>query len=540
MALAADSSSPELARLLALPLSPGSVALLAEHTAQPGVAERLEAALRDGNAKVRAAAARVAHVEFAKSLVPVVREVLATESDADAAREEIRALAALASPADDPALRQAAARFGGRLDFALLEAIARTRQTVVIDLLLDTADSFAVTRPQEGELVLLGARLTPDALDRYGNALLSRGDASRWGALIAAADSRGVPLPEALLAAGVRSRIPEIAGGTAWRLARARAAGEGPGTDVLDGVATPESSDPDVRFAFEIGHRTPGQPFESDTLWIAALDDLSRKTLADSIGPNDAVLSLLSPAEREALRRRWERRNPGRGGAKWDPRLAAKGGPDSLALRGLTDLPRGVAGDAIAVSGCRPEKDGLFGGVAIRYNVEGRPLRLTPIDVSVSKRCEIASRNLFLMTLAPRSSLPVKERPVILVAFARKDCIGELDEPPVASVAPEVEQPAVQRVGGDVEPPVLINRVEPDYPENLRRAGLEGVVVLEAVITESGCVRAVSILKGVAPPLDFQSARAVSQWRYRPARLAGQPVSVYLTVTVTFNLGRPR
>lgn len=129
---------------------------------------------------------------------------------------------------------------------------------------------------------------------------------------------------------------------------------------------------------------------------------------------------------------------------------------------------------------------------------------------------------------------------MILVAFARKDCIGELDEPPVASVAPEVEQPAVHRVAGDVEPPVLINRVEPDYPENLRRAGLEGVVVLEAVITESGCVRAVSILKGVAPPLDFQSARAVSQWRYRPARLAGQPVSVYLTVTVTFNLGRPR
>jgi TonB family protein len=532
-------TSSELARLLTLPLTPGSIALLAEYAAEPAASERLGVALRDRDPRVRAATARVAHVEFVKSLVPVVREVLATESDADAAREEIRALAALASPTDDHALRQATARFGGRLDFALLEAIARTRQTGVIDLLLDPADSFAVTRAQEAELVLLGGRLTPEALARYGSALLSRGDADRWRALINAG-SHAVPLPEALLAAGVRSRIPEIAGRTAWRLARARAAGEGPGTDVLDGVATPESSDPDVRFAFDVAHRTPGQPFEGDTTWIASLDDLSRRTLADSIGPNDAVLSLLSPAEREALRRRWERRNPGRGGAKWEPRPAAKGGSDSLALRGLTDLPRRVAEDAIAVSGCRPEKDGLFGGVAIRYNAEGRPLRLTPIDVSVSKRCESASQNLFLMTLAPRSSLPVKERPEILVAFARKDCIGELDEPPVASVAPEVEEPAVRRVGGEVEPPVLITRVQPDYPENLRRAGLEGVVVLEAVITESGCVRAVSVVKGVAPPLDFQSARAVSQWRYRPARLAGQPVSVYLTVTVTFNLGRPR
>jgi TonB family protein len=546
LSFAAAGPPSELVDLLARPISPGSIALLAEHTGQPGVPDRLQTAMSDPNPRVRAAAARVAHVGFVKGLTAPIRQALGAETDADAAREQIRALAALAPPSDDPALRQAATRFGGRLDFALLEALARTRQAGVVDLVLDPSSSFAVSRAQEAEVVLLGARLTPEAVVRYANALLSRADLDRWGAFLAVADSRRVPLPEMLLAAGVRSRVSEIAGRTAWRLAQARAAGEGTGTNVLDGVATPESSDPDVPFAFEVARRTAGQPFEEDAAWISSLEDLSRKTLADSILPNDPVLSLLSKPERDAVRRRWERRNAGRGARSGEPRPAKEGAFDeyavrafeaeSLALRGVTDLPRGVAEDAIAVSGCRPRKDGLFGGAAMRYNVEGRPLRVTPIDVSVSKRCETASRNLCLLTLAPRSALPIRQRPEILVAFARKDCIGELDEEPVPPAGSRIEESAIYRAGADVESPVLITRVEPDYPEDIRRAGLEGVVVLEAVITESGCVRAVSVVKGVAPPLDFQSARAVSQWRYRPARLEGRPVRVYLTVTVTFRL----
>ena len=536
LSITAAGSPTELTALLTRPISPGAIALLAEHTSQPGVPERLQVAMRDPNPQVRAVAARVAHIGFVKSLAGTIGQVLATETDAEATREQIRALAALAPPSEDPALWKAVSRFGGRLDFALLEALARTRQTAVVDLLIDSSSSFAVSPRREAELVLLGARLSPDAVVRYANALLSRGDPDRWGAFLAVADSSRVALPETVLAAGVRSGVSGIAGRTAWRLAQARAAGKEPGTNVLEGVATPESSDPDVHFAFRVARRTVGQPFEDDAAWISTLEDLSRKTLADSIGPNDPALALLSNAERDAVRRRWERRSGARGDAKWEPRPPAKDAPETLALRGIADLPRGVAEDVVAVAGCRPGKDGLFGGVAMRYNVEGRPLRLTPIDVSVSKPCEIASRNLFLLTLAPRSALPVKERPEILLAFARKDCIGELDERPVGAVASDVEEPAVHHVGADVKAPALVTRVEPAYPEDIRRAGLEGVVILEATISETGCVGAVTVLKGVAPPLDFQSARAVSQWRYRPATVEGRPVRVYLTVTVTFRL----
>ncbi|HEY1251371.1 MAG TPA: TonB family protein [Thermoanaerobaculia bacterium] len=90
--------------------------------------------------------------------------------------------------------------------------------------------------------------------------------------------------------------------------------------------------------------------------------------------------------------------------------------------------------------------------------------------------------------------------------------------------------------GGDVRAPVLLERVEPDYPEAARRAHLEGVVILEAVITTAGDVQEVRVLKAVNPLLDEAAVRAVRRWRYRAATLNGRAVPVYLTVTVKFGL----
>ena len=92
------------------------------------------------------------------------------------------------------------------------------------------------------------------------------------------------------------------------------------------------------------------------------------------------------------------------------------------------------------------------------------------------------------------------------------------------------------RVGGDVKAPQLVNRIEPSYPEAARKARMEGVVILEAIITANGNVEDVKVLKSVNPLLDAAATRAVSQWKYRPATLNGRAVRVYLTVTVTFNL----
>src|SRR4051812_34883483 len=90
--------------------------------------------------------------------------------------------------------------------------------------------------------------------------------------------------------------------------------------------------------------------------------------------------------------------------------------------------------------------------------------------------------------------------------------------------------------GGAVSYPALVHRVEPDYPDAARRAHIQGVVILDAIITSAGEVEEVRVLKAVNPLLDDAAARAVRQWTYRPATLDGRAVRVRLTVTVTFSI----
>ena len=103
-------------------------------------------------------------------------------------------------------------------------------------------------------------------------------------------------------------------------------------------------------------------------------------------------------------------------------------------------------------------------------------------------------------------------------------------------IGPDLGAETPLRPGGDVRPPLLLDRVEPAYPEIARRLHVQGIVILEAVITAEGAVQDVSVLKSADPILDEAAKRAVLQWRYKPATLNGRAVRVYLTVTVSFRL----
>jgi protein TonB len=61
-------------------------------------------------------------------------------------------------------------------------------------------------------------------------------------------------------------------------------------------------------------------------------------------------------------------------------------------------------------------------------------------------------------------------------------------------------------------------------------------VILEAVITKTGTVEDVKVLRSLHPILDQAALNAVKQWKYQPAMLNNRPVKVYFTVTVKFTL----
>jgi protein TonB len=108
---------------------------------------------------------------------------------------------------------------------------------------------------------------------------------------------------------------------------------------------------------------------------------------------------------------------------------------------------------------------------------------------------------------------------------------------------PEAPPPApalkAVRVGGRILEPRKIKAVPPEYPEAARMARLQGVVILECLISPRGTVAEVMVLQGL-PLLEEAAVEAVRQWVYSPTLMDGVPVPVLMTVTVRFDLGGGR
>ena len=75
----------------------------------------------------------------------------------------------------------------------------------------------------------------------------------------------------------------------------------------------------------------------------------------------------------------------------------------------------------------------------------------------------------------------------------------------------------------------------PRYPVIAQQSKVQGLVILEAVISEDGAVESLRVLRS-QPLLDAAALEAVRQWRFTPTLLNGQPVPVVMTVTVNFSL----
>jgi TonB family protein len=86
------------------------------------------------------------------------------------------------------------------------------------------------------------------------------------------------------------------------------------------------------------------------------------------------------------------------------------------------------------------------------------------------------------------------------------------------------------------EPPVLVRKVEPTYPERARTIRVQGFVVLRAVIGLTGQVEDIQVVRSDHPWLMRSAVDAVQQWQYLPAMMDNHPVRCYLIVTVRFTL----
>jgi TonB family protein len=83
--------------------------------------------------------------------------------------------------------------------------------------------------------------------------------------------------------------------------------------------------------------------------------------------------------------------------------------------------------------------------------------------------------------------------------------------------------------------PEIITRVDPVYPLAARRAGVDGTVLVQALVGADGRVKDTKIIKSI-PALDAAAVAAVRQWVFKPGRSNGRPAPVWVAVPVKFTL----
>jgi protein TonB len=82
---------------------------------------------------------------------------------------------------------------------------------------------------------------------------------------------------------------------------------------------------------------------------------------------------------------------------------------------------------------------------------------------------------------------------------------------------------------------LLLDKVQPSYPEQALKAGLQGAVVLQAWIAKDGSIRDLKLVDG-SLLLGKAAVKAVKQWRYKPYLRNGVAVEAETYVTVNFKL----
>lgn len=112
-------------------------------------------------------------------------------------------------------------------------------------------------------------------------------------------------------------------------------------------------------------------------------------------------------------------------------------------------------------------------------------------------------------------------------ARERRSSSAQSSEPPIDFEA----------AGGSLLEPKKIDSEPPPYPPGALYFGIEGVVVIQAVIDSEGAIVRPRVLKSLDPAtFDYLALETLRTWRFRPAALDGRPVAVHYNLALNFKL----
>lgn len=122
--------------------------------------------------------------------------------------------------------------------------------------------------------------------------------------------------------------------------------------------------------------------------------------------------------------------------------------------------------------------------------------------------------------------LPLRVEPANAVAPACECCGSK-----------QVDLPSSTNAGNFDEAPEVLTRVESEYPDIAKEAGVDGTVKLKVLVCSNGSIHDVQVVRGKSVPmLEAAAISSVRKWRFKPARNRGFPVAAWFPVDVKFEL----
>jgi TonB family protein len=219
--------------------------------------------------------------------------------------------------------------------------------------------------------------------------------------------------------------------------------------------------------------------------------------------------------------------------------------------------------EVMAPDTCKGEKDGKV-TLSLEVDAGGVPRDITPVHPDGSTLEKMALRIVGADRFTPgaRKDQPVAVNWAVEVSiqgcFAQKEggagatsTVFRLTAQPVQTFGPlpppekagqsggAVESgssPGLDRVGGKVTPPVVLKSVDPEFTDDARRRGVEGICMISVIVNAEGKPLNPRVVRSLDPGLDLKAIEAIKKFRFKPAFKEGVPVSVMITVEINFRL----
>ncbi len=118
--------------------------------------------------------------------------------------------------------------------------------------------------------------------------------------------------------------------------------------------------------------------------------------------------------------------------------------------------------------------------------------------------------------------------------FRERIAIRRFGSPQLQTLPGNAVPPAA--AASNILPPRILYKPRPNYPALARAQGIQGMVVLEAILRASGTVQVLRIMHGLGDGLDQSARVAAAGIRFLPARLNQQPVDWKVYLYISFRL----